>query len=203
MEDRLLDSANDLIEFLKNHPATSINILKRISPLQLINRFHTKTETPADSFVLGYYLPWLLVARSVDDSELSEKPELISDIDTMECYMLEAADKLKLGIDKEYIYNIRYRPITETYSLSKKLSETHGEPEVLSTFHLGYSLSESVIVFDDEGLRTECFTVAAKCAKQIGLGENINGLLRSDLKESDKSGFEENVNKFAIDFIDK
>jgi len=78
----------------------------------------------ADAFVLGYYLPWLIFANGLSDSVFSDDEDHLALFDkfTLESYVFESATKLQLGLDRDYVYNIKSNALIEKYSISQKLS---------------------------------------------------------------------------------
>ena len=162
-----------------------------------------KPSNTISSYVLGFYLPWLFVGRSIPDLEIIEHPEVKWDIDTTELNVLEAADELKIGIDKEYVYNIRSKPLVEKYSMEKKLLD-HGLPEeVVSAFRFGCSLSESYVMFDDEKSRHDSLNEAESHALGIKAfnKEAINKFLTELRKKYEKQDFGEKLNEFSTYLI--
>jgi hypothetical protein len=153
------------------------------------------------AFVLGYYLPWLIFAKGLDDSVFSEDHLALSDKFTTELYVFEAATKLQLDIDRDYIYNIKPNALIEKYSISQKLLSAGREEKAVMAFSLGISLSESVITYNDSTTRNECIREAINSVHKMGLEGGAEDALQS-LYRCDKTRFDYLIENFAVKFIE-
>ena len=155
-----------------------------------------------DAFVLGYYLPWLIFAKGLNDSVFSEDNDhsALSDKFTLEFYVFEAATKLQLGLDRDYVYNIKSNALIEKYSIYQKISSV-GKEENSLAFNLGISLSESIITFYDSEDRNRCITEAGIWVRKLGLGGDAERTVRSLQGIGERFRFESVVEEFALAFI--
>jgi len=165
----------------------------------------SKEEISADVFTLGYYLPWILVARSIDPEIIASNPNVVSDIDYCETFMLVSSDKLELGINKKYIYEISFRPNVELYSLTNILNDKHMN---INTFILGYLLSCSNIMFEenDNDVSIQYLEMALSYAKDLQIPEagNIKHLITiAHNHNTNNEKLKISINAFVIEFIEK
>ncbi len=155
-----------------------------------------------DAFVLGYYLPWLIFAKGLDDSVFFEDHAALFDKFTLESFVFEAAIALHLDVDRDYIYNIKPNALIEKYSISRKLLiEGKGGKEFMA-FNLGISLSESIITSNDGETRNKCIAEAENWAREMELGDEAERALKSLLSIYDKPRFDDLVERFALGFIE-
>lgn len=155
-----------------------------------------------DAFVLGYYLPWLIYAKGLNESVFSENREMLFEKFTLEYYVFEASTELQLEIDRDYVYNIKSNPLVEKWSISKKILKVGIKGNEFAAFNLGISLSESILTFDDSESRNESINEAKDWAQQIGLDDEADRFFRTlQSRRDNKSRFKELVENFALYFI--
>lgn len=187
---------DELVRYIMDHPEIVIPVAKKVWDKLWLALKEEGNTSEKDSFVLGYYLPWLVLARNLDDSVFYEDAIMINEIYTLEFYILEASNKLQLDIDKDYVYNIGSNPLIEKYSIHKKLSLEWEDKEEMA-FALGCALSESIILFNDKDSRDMSIEEAADCARKIGREMDVCGLQN----QTNLATFKEKIEEFATRYI--
>lgn len=157
-------------------------------------------EKVGDAFVLGYYLPWLIFAKGLNDSVFDEDLATLFDKFTAESYVFDAAIELQLDVNRDYIYNIKSNALVEKNSMSQKLLSAEKSEKESMAFNFGISLSESIITFNDSETRYKCIAEAQKLARELELGEDAQRVFGA-LRGYDKARFDAAIERIAIAFI--
>jgi len=170
-----------------------------------VARIYKKLTSPSakveDAFVLGYYLPWLIFAKGLDDSVFSEDQAALFDKLTVESFIYEAATALQLDVDRDYIYNIKSNALIEKHSMSQKILIAWRDGKEFMAFNFGLSLSESIITSNNAETRNRCITEAENWARKLEWDSEAERALKSLRTLYDKLRFDDLVERIALAFI--
>ena len=166
-------------------------------------RLTSPRQSVVDAFVLGYYLPWLIFAKGLDESDFAEDHGLISDKFSVESYVFDASTALQLDLDRDYIYDIRSNALVEKASIYQKLLNAKKNELELMAFNLGISLSESIITFNDGDTRIRCLKEAERLVREMNWSDNALRAVVSLQEIYDKNRFDNRVEGLAQGFVEE